>query len=87
MWDLRNFDHQALYLSAHDSSISEINFHPTEPSKLFTSSETGELYQWSTPSGQVLDGGVDSQLKYAESENVNPWLSGERIKNKINVST
>lgn len=85
VWDLRNSSYPASYLTAHESAISEMSFHPTEPTKLFTASEGGELYQWSQSSGQILDGGVDGQLKYDESEHTNPWLSGERIKNKIIV--
>lgn len=87
VWDLRNPGYAASYLTAHDSAITELGYHPTEPTKLFSASEGGELYQWSqTNSGHIMDGGgVDGQLKYDESEQISPWLSGERIKNKINV--
>lgn len=86
VWDLRNPSYPASYLTAHESAISEIAFHETDPTKLFTAAEDGELYQWSHNStAQILDGGVDGHLKYDEMESSSPWLSGERIKNKITV--
>lgn len=86
-WDLRNPSFPASYLTAHDSAITELAFHPTDPSRLFTASEAGELFQWSySGSSQLKDGAVDSHLKYDEAERMNPWLSGERIKNRISVS-
>lgn len=74
-------------MNAHESSaISELAFHPTQPSRLFTASEGGELFQWSYVSSQIMDGAIDSHLKCDESQQqTNPWLSGERIKNKISV--
>lgn len=88
MWDLRNPGYAASYLTAHDSGITELAYHPTEPTKLFTASEGGELYQWSQTNsgGHIMDGIGDGQLKYDECEQISPWLSGDRIKNKINVS-
>lgn len=76
VFDLRQPLFPASYLMAHSSAICEIAFHRTEPSKLFTASENGELWQWNTMPTYDLqtDGG-------------NPWLAlSERAKNKINVS-
>lgn len=79
VWDLRQPAFPASYLSAHDnSSITDVAFHRTDPSKLFTASESGELFQWSYKSGLNIEGQT--------TENINPWLCGERTKNKINVS-
>lgn len=84
VWDLRQPEYPASYVSAHDTAITEIAFHPTEPVKVYTSSEGGELYQWLSNSNQFTVDGMDSQSN--KSESVNPWLSGERTKNNISVS-
>lgn len=82
VWDLRQPEYPASYVSAHDTAITEIAFHPTEPVKVYTSSEGGELYQWLSNSSQFVIDGMDNQ----RTESVNPWLSGERTKNTISVS-
>jgi nuclear pore complex protein Nup43 len=77
VFDLRQPLFPAAYLTAHTSAICEIAFHK-EPNKLFTASESGELWQWAqntTPS--LMDYDVDAG---------NPWLNSERAKSKINVS-
>lgn len=85
VWDLRQPEYPASYVSAHDTAITEIAFHPTEPVKVYTSSEGGELYQWLSNSNQLTTvDGIDSQS--SRSESINPWLSGERTKNTISVS-
>ncbi|KAJ6637922.1 Nucleoporin Nup43 [Pseudolycoriella hygida] len=81
VWDLRQPEYPASYLSAHDSSITEIAFHPTEPVKVYTSSEGGELFQWLSSSNQFTVDGIVHQPN--TSETINPWLSGERTKNSI----
>lgn len=83
VWDLRQPEYPASYVSAHDTAITEIGFHPTEPVKVYTSSEGGELYQWLSNSNQFTVDGMDSQPNKTE---INPWLSGERTKNTISVS-
>lgn len=81
VWDLRNPTFPASYLCAHDNSpITDVAFQRTNPTKLFTASETGELFEWSYKSTINTDGAK------AEGDNINPWLCGERTKNKINVS-
>lgn len=73
----------ASYLSTHEHPITDINFHRTEPTKLFTSSEGGELFQWSHNAIQTNGDNINN----IDIDNLNPWLSGERTKNKINVCT
>jgi len=81
VFDLRQPNVPASYLSAHTESINEVNFHKTEPSRLFTCSENGELWLWSqnTFPSIGLAGIVDSTEV--------PWLNGERAKNSINVTS
>lgn len=86
VWDLRQPEYPASYVSAHDTAITEISFHPSEPVKVYTSSEGGELYQWLSNSNQFTVDGIDGQSNLAKTENINPWLSGERTKNTISVS-
>lgn len=92
VWDLRKCDEPldknlfaSSYLSAHDFAITEMKFHQTQPSKMFTASESGEICQWTQKQGIPTE--FESQKNSAESTTMNPWLIGERIKNKINVKT
>lgn len=76
----------ASYYTVHEtSSVSDIAFHHTDPSKLFTSSESGELFQWSHKAQQITEK-IDGQLTVTENGNVNPWLCGQRTKSRINVN-
>ncbi|XP_004521363.1 nucleoporin Nup43 [Ceratitis capitata] len=81
VWDLRQPGFPASYLSAHNSAITEIGFHHREPSKLYTASEGGELWLWMQQSTMNI-----TTMENKTSENVNPWLNGERAKNRINVT-
>lgn len=86
IWDLRQPAFPASYYTVHENSaVNDIAFHHTDPTKLLTASEAGELFQWShktNPANERLDG----QIIATESENLNPWLSGQRTKSRINVS-
>uniref|UniRef100_A0A1A9W3I3 Uncharacterized protein n=1 Tax=Glossina brevipalpis TaxID=37001 RepID=A0A1A9W3I3_9MUSC len=76
VWDLRKPGNPASYLSAHNSPITEIRFHRSDPSTLLTAAESGELWRWAQFSSSEAD----------KLDNINPWLSGERTKNRIAVS-
>lgn len=78
IFDLRKPDIPASYLSAHNEPINEIAFHRTEPSKLFTASENGELWLWTQNTQPVIG--------MSETSTEAPWLNGERAKNSINVT-
>lgn len=83
VWDLRQTAFPASYLRPHDDcAITDVAYHRTDPTKLFTTSEAGELYQWSYKTNQLSD----EQAKRIEGDNINPWLCGDRTKNKITVS-
>lgn len=85
-WDLRQPAFPASYYTVHEnSSVTDINFHRSDPTKLFTASESGELFQWSHRAQQITER-IDGQLTITENENVNPWLCGQRTKSRINVS-
>ena len=43
---MRQPAYPASYLCAHEFGITEIKFHQTQPTKLFTASLTGELWKW-----------------------------------------
>lgn len=86
IWDLRQPSFPASYYTVHEkSSVSDIAFHRTDPTKLFTSSESGELFEWSHKAQQITER-IDGQLTVTENENVNPWLCGQRTKSRINVN-
>lgn len=51
---------------------------------MFTASEGGELFVWThTGTNNGITSMIDNQLKSNEIDTINPWLSGERTKNKI----
>ncbi|XP_037955390.1 nucleoporin Nup43-like [Teleopsis dalmanni] len=82
VWDLRQPGIPASYLSAHTSAITELAFHHTDPTKLFTASEDGEMWLWS----QHMVTSIPSFIGLQKEETENPWLSGERAKNRISVT-
>ncbi|XP_005185877.2 nucleoporin Nup43 [Musca domestica] len=86
VWDLRNPGYPASYLSAHTSPITDIGFHRSDPSKLFTTAEAGELWLWAQH--PTMSGGVHRAMEPSTTatENTNPWLNGERAKNRISVT-
>ncbi|XP_065089178.1 nucleoporin Nup43-like [Ochlerotatus camptorhynchus] len=91
VWDLRQPQFPASYLKAHDHAISELAFHRTQPSRLFSASEGGELWQWNqntmpTATGGMLSG-TTTVNESSSSDTNNPWLNGERAKSKINVTS
>ncbi|KAH8288548.1 hypothetical protein KR054_005043 [Drosophila jambulina] len=77
VWDLRNLEYPASYISAHDSPINEIGFHRQDTTKLFTAAENGEVWMWSENRAY----GGDANRKDGNS----PWLSGDRVRALINV--
>lgn len=85
VWDLRKIGFPVSCFKAHAQAITEIGFHKTQPSRLFTASEGGEFWQWvqqetSFPLNQ-------SQAFPSESDSNNPWLDSKRTKNQINVTS
>lgn len=85
IWDLRQPAFPASYYTVHEkSSVSDIAFHHTDPTKLFTAAESGELFQWSHKAQPITER-IDGQLTVVDNENVNPWLCGQRTKSRINV--
>lgn len=85
VWDLRNPGYPASYLSAHTSPITDIGFHRSDPSKLFTTAESGELWLWAQH--PTMAGVHKSMEPSTTTENTNPWLNGERAKNRISVTS
>lgn len=87
VWDLRQMREAASYLTAHETAITELGFHPTAPTRMFTAAEGGELFEWSHVQGGVAQArGPAAEVAADAGGEANPWLSGERIKNKISVS-
>ena len=84
VFGLRQPNVPASYLSAHSSSLNEIKFHSTEPSRLYTCSEDGELWLWNhtSPISMEIAGFATETL----SQEV-PWLNAESAKSSINVTS
>lgn len=86
IWDLRKPAFPASYYTVHEnSSVTDIAFHRDDPTRLFTASEAGELFQWSHKPQQFTEK-IDGQLTISDNEHVNPWLCAQRTKSRINVS-
>ncbi|XP_034487940.1 nucleoporin Nup43 [Drosophila innubila] len=76
VWDMRNLEFPASYLSAHSSPITDIGFHRQDPSKLFTAAEAGEVWMWSENK---------THIDPAQQDGKNAWLSGDRVRALVNV--
>lgn len=83
VFDLRQPSIPAAYLSAHSSNLNEIKFHCTEPSKLYTCSEDGELWLWNQNTPLTI--GISGFPVETISEEV-PWLNAESAKSNIIVT-
>ncbi|KAI5741072.1 hypothetical protein M8J76_010083 [Diaphorina citri] len=46
VWDMRNTDSPIILNTAHNESVSELQFHPENPNHFFTCSTLGELWHW-----------------------------------------
>lgn len=82
VWDLRNPVFPASYLKALESLITDVAFHHTDPTKLFAASDGGDLFQWNHKTNEIAE---RIEGKSIDSDNVNPWLCGDRTKNKVVV--
>ncbi|KAH8395938.1 hypothetical protein KR215_012255, partial [Drosophila sulfurigaster] len=76
VWDLRNLEYPASYLSAHNSPITDIGFHNQDPSKLFSSAGSGEVWMWSENKTHIDPNQQDGK---------SAWLSGDRVRALVNV--
>lgn len=76
VWDLRQLNYPASYLSAHETPITDIGFHRQDPSKLFTAAEGGEVWMWSEKKHLI-----DASL----NDNTSAWLTGDRLRSLVNV--
>lgn len=83
VYDIRQPNFPASYLSAHDHAITELKFHPTQPDKLFTASANGELWKWTQNMMQVIPQEYENKNPM---ESVNPWTNGERAKKNVQIS-
>lgn len=84
VYDMRQPNYPASYLSAHDCAITELMFHPTQPDKLFTASANGELWKWTQNMMQTIPQEFD---KNNPTESINSRLNGERAKKNVQIST
>lgn len=76
MWDLRHNTFPVNLLSAHTDSVSEIHFHPNHPDQLFSCSNAGEIWHWTSP---VKQSSTSSNIEAA------PMFLTENIKNSLEV--
>ncbi|XP_030370580.1 nucleoporin Nup43 [Scaptodrosophila lebanonensis] len=77
VYDLRNLRYPASYLGAHNSRITDIAFHPKDPTKLFTAAESGEVWLWSEQKSLINAS--------EEQEDYCAWLCGERVSDLVKV--
>jgi nuclear pore complex protein Nup43 len=77
VWDLRVNTFPASLLKAHSAAVSELQFHPDQPQRMYTCSNNGELWHWNTAqmSKKVTDLNCP-EMSINESA-INPWLMCE----------
>ena len=52
IFDMRKFNTPVTVLAGPESCLTEIRFHPDKSDQLFSSSESGMLWHWSTIDGK-----------------------------------
>jgi len=82
-WDLRQGKHPVTLLSAHQSPVSEIKFHPDQPDHIFTVSQGGEVWHWNGQSikNSSMNPGLDNL------NTTSPWLSSEAVRHKVETNS
>lgn len=84
VYDVRQPNFPASYLCAHDSAITELKFHPTQPDKLFSAAASGEVWKWTQNMMQAIPQEYENKTPI---ETVNSWLNGERAKKNVQITT
>ncbi|XP_061708288.1 nucleoporin Nup43 [Cydia pomonella] len=62
IWDLRMNSFPTSLLNAHAASVTEMQFHPVNPSKLISCSVSGEIWEWNMEAMIRTTKGEDSQV-------------------------
>lgn len=86
VWDLRVNTYPACLLNAHSAAVSEIQFHPDHPERLFTCSANGEIWHWNTASMSKQITNTVSAMSLNEST-INPWLMSDEAKSNLEVTS
>lgn len=76
VWDLRMKSYPASALKGHKASLTEMQFHPENPQKLFTSSASGEIWSWNMDI-------INRSTRNPEAQAVMAWTPLEDKMNKI----
>jgi len=74
IFDMRKFQVPVTVLAGPDSCLTEIRFHPDKADHLFSTSESGAVWHWSTTEGKSLTN---------SSQNV--WLSGDLAAQQLDI--
>lgn len=87
VWDLRVNTYPASLLNAHAAAVSEIQFHPDHPQRLFTCSAGGEIWHWNTSTMmKQITSTTNATASFNEST-VNPWLMSDEDRDNLEVTS
>lgn len=85
VWDLRVNTYPASLLNAHSGAVTEIQFHPDHPQRLFTCSASGELWHWNT---STMSKHITTTASVSMNEStINPWLMNDEDRSNLEVSS
>ena len=62
IFDMRKFQVPVTVLAGPDSCLTEIRFHPDKADHLFSTSESGAVWHWSTTEGKSLTSNIIDYL-------------------------
>ncbi|XP_063222599.1 nucleoporin Nup43 [Bacillus rossius redtenbacheri] len=81
VWDLRQNTFPVNVLKAHDGTVTELQFHPERPVHMFTSSTSGEIWNWDMSNLT----GRPAPLRSGLTGDENPWLGGDSVKHRLEI--
>uniref|UniRef100_T1JAS8 POPDC1-3 domain-containing protein n=1 Tax=Strigamia maritima TaxID=126957 RepID=T1JAS8_STRMM len=85
IWDTRQEKYPVNVLSAHDSSMLEIKFHPHDPNHMFTCAQNGSVWHWDCSSinknASLLTKGKSMDV----IPDANPWLACSAAKHRLEI--
>lgn len=77
IWDLRMKSYPVSLFNAHADTVTEMQYHPENPQKLFTCASSGDIWQWNMDTMTKSTIGTDGQT-------VTTW-SGPTDKNDVMI--
>jgi hypothetical protein len=77
MYDMRKTDVPVTLLAGPESCLTQVRFHPDNSDQLFTSTECGSLWSWSSIE--------EKSIRPGSSSNGSVWLSGDLTAQQLDI--